>query len=216
MYWLVDEQIPESTIGLRNHEDWMWQHIPTGQDVVIADVGAFVGTFAVWASRRCGKVIAFEPHPKHHALLQRNLILNGCENVVPVEAAVGEVEAKVSMGDPDLAAHVLAKYGAGFGMQLSYEPGDIQQSTLDELLADEPRVDCIKIDVEGAEVRVLQGALATLRKHRPRLLIEVHSHYPNCEHNGNQISALLEPLGYAIQRICQNKPDYYYLRCECR
>jgi FkbM family methyltransferase len=216
MYWLVDDQIPESGIGLRNHEDWMWQHIPTGRDVVIVDVGAFVGTFTVWASRRCGKVIAFEPHPKHHALLRRNLILNGCENVVPIETAVGDIAAKVSMGDPDLAAHVLAKYGAGFGMQLSYEPGDIQQSTLDELLTDEPHVDCIKIDVEGAEVRVLQGALTTLRKHRPRLLIEVHSHYPNCEHNGNQISALLEPLGYSLQRICQNQPDYYYLRCECR
>jgi predicted RNA methylase len=49
--------------ALRNHEDWIWQHIPTGQGVVVVDVGAFVGTFSVWASRRGGKVIACEPHP---------------------------------------------------------------------------------------------------------------------------------------------------------
>jgi FkbM family methyltransferase len=216
MYWIVDEHVHESALGLRDHEDWIWKHIPTGEDVVIADVGAFIGTFAVWASRRCGKILAFEPHPQHHALLKRNLELNGRDNVVPIATAVGDVAAKVSMGDPDLAAHVLAKYGSGQMAQVIYEPGEIQQSPLDDLLEQEERVDCIKIDVEGAEVRVLQGALATLRKHRPRLLIEVHSHYPNCEHNGNQIAALIEPLGYSSQRICENTRDYYYLRSECR
>jgi len=203
MYWIVEEGFTESALGLRDHEDWMWQHIPIGRDVVFVDVGAFIGTYTVWASRRCGKVIAFEPHSTHHALLRRNLVLNGCTNAETVETAVGDETTKVSMSAPDPASYVQVG-----------RLGDIPQATLDDLLAGMPRVDCIKIDVEGAEVRVVQGALGVLQKHHPRLLIEVHSHYQNCEHNGSQIADLIEPLGYTLRRIFQNRSDYYYLRCE--
>lgn len=58
------------------------------------------------------------------------------------------------------------------------------------------RLDWVKIDVEGAEVEVLRGGAATLRRFRPRILVEAHL-FKNADME-NRIAAVLEPLGYTV------------------
>jgi FkbM family methyltransferase len=140
---------------------------------VFVDVGASVGYFTILAGRAAGpegKVIACEPGPQNHTALLLNTMVNGLDNVRVVPCAVSDSASVV----------LYHRLGGGNGSITSYD-GDpasigsrdlIRTRTLDDILGGEPRVDVVKIDVEGAEGRVMAGASETLRRHRPTLLFE--------------------------------------------
>jgi FkbM family methyltransferase len=142
------------------------------------DVGANVGFFTVIGARLAGpagKVVCFEPVPDNFRQIRHNAMLNNFTNIEVVETALGSADAELpfwTSAEPTwgkLAATATAP---------DKLIGEIKVAVkrLDSILGDadlrSPQV--IKIDVEGAEVDVLSGALETLQAYRPRLLIELH------------------------------------------
>src|SRR6266404_4023440 len=148
--------------------------------MIFVDVGANDGYYTLFAARRVGpsgRVVAAEPSSRERAHLQRNLGRNGLDNVTVVPAAIG---ADTGLADLHLAHGVHAGHNTLGG----FAHDDVERASL-ERVPIEPldsviarlglaRVDFVKIDVEGAEARVIAGACNLLTSMRPLMLIEVN------------------------------------------
>ena len=155
---------------------------------VVFDIGANVGFYTLLAARLvgpAGKVVAFEPLPRNLAMLERHLAYNSLANVEIVRAAVAERSG---------SAHFAGGGGPSTGY-LAAQGTPIDLVCLDDLVADEsirpPNV--VKIDVEGAESRVLEGGRRTFTTHRPKVILAAHGweQWTLCVR-------LLESFGYAV------------------
>lgn len=158
-------------------ESWltafMARRIATGMHVV--DVGANHGYYTLLFAHLTGptgRVAAVEPHPVTAALLRRSLYANGFQpwtTVFEAAATSGDGE-NLHLSVPDHEpknAHLVSEARAdGFAVR-----GD----RLSTLLADWPRVDFIKIDVEGAEEACLAGAWPILERDRPMMVLEFNA-----------------------------------------
>ena len=134
--------------------------------MVVVDIGAHVGYFTLIAARQvgpAGKVYAFEPDPDNYSTLLKNIEANAYDNVVADRKAISD-----NVGTSQL--HLVA---TGSGRHSMYHHGlpergsiEIETTTLDSTFddLDWPNVDLIKIDVEGAEVSVLDGMTRLLEK----------------------------------------------------
>lgn len=141
--------------------------------MTFVDVGASFGYYTVLAGRlvgSTGRVVACEPGPQNVSLLLLNIEAHQLANV-----AVHPVAASDRAG-------ALLYHGSGGNGHISSFSGDpselangelVPARPLDELLRAESRVDVIKIDVEGAEGRVLAGAQRTMRRDHPALFLEL-------------------------------------------
>ena len=159
-----------------------------------ANVGFFTSRFAAWTGRD-GRVLAIEPERRNFERLQAKIRTQRLESVVEsVHAAAieraGEVVLAVDPYHP--AGHALAAEGTGGGVRT-------RAVTLDDLVqAGAPRrVSLIKIDVQGAELRVLQGAVRTIGSFRPALLIELDDAALRAQGASvDAVVAFLEARGY--------------------
>lgn len=140
------------------------------------DAGANEGIYTVFAARRLGAegtVWAFEPSRREVSRLQRNLDLNQLNaRIFSLALADHNGQAELNMaGYGHEGQNTLGKF-----VHEIEEGGKevIQVARLDEIVNQNPlpRLDVIKIDVEGAELRLLQGAALTLRRYRPLVLFE--------------------------------------------
>lgn len=151
------------------------QVVQPGQTVV--DIGAHVGYYSLLAARRVGpqgRVYAFEPEPKNHVLLLKNIALNGYANIVPVPLAVSDRTgvSDLFLGGMDTGFHSL------FELHLPHpsDPGKVavNTTTLDaffEARGWPSSVDVIKMDIEGAELHALEGMREFLSRMRQCALI---------------------------------------------
>ena len=173
---------------------WLGHYEPEVQELLtrlvrpgglVYDVGGHLGFFSICAARLGASVVAFEPSPGNASRLRRNVELNRLPIDI-VEAAVwdGEQGAALVAGASDSEWHVTA--GSG-----------VPTVTLDGFSAgrgDRPAL--LKVDAEGAEVRVLAGATRLIAEARPAIVCELHS-----EEARAAVEALLpgyrfEPVGH--------------------
>ena len=122
---------------------------------IIFDVGANFGAFAIPMANLApaSRIFAFEPHPLTAAALRENLIFNNVENVIVVEAAVADFDGKLNFSDSsDPATNKIA-----VGEEESVE---VAARTIGSVCEEYGinQIDFLKIDVEGAELSVLNGA----------------------------------------------------------
>jgi FkbM family methyltransferase len=142
-----------------------------GPNDIVVEVGANIGSHTVAISsliRPHGKVLAFEPQRIVFQTLCANLALNSILNVECFQKAVGSVAGHVLIPEFDYGRP--GNYG---GVALGeFETGNkVPQISLDGFL-DVPRLKLLKIDVEGMERQVIEGAKATIAQHRPTLYVE--------------------------------------------
>jgi FkbM family methyltransferase len=154
-------------------------------DDVVWDIGAHVGLYTIAAARRARHVVAFEPLPQNIAMLRRHVALNRLTNVTMVEAAVGSHDgtSRLVLGSSPSEARVASN-------------GSITVAawSLDTWLANTgaPPPDVVKIDVEGAELDVLQGGTRSLAE-RPAIVLAIHD--PDI---AAQCMAWLQARGYTV------------------
>lgn len=156
------------------------------------DVGAHIGFFTLIASVMVGpngRVLAFEPEPHNFDALRRNVALNQAQNVMLIKAVAGDVEGQVTFYEnlDNDGGHALWPPGLhpfNTRTRLSPKPSTAPQVTVDAALrrAGVKCVAAMKIDTEGAEVRVARGARECLGQPELRLVI--------CEHNRFGLFAL--------------------------
>jgi FkbM family methyltransferase len=169
------------------------------------DVGANVGLIAllVATASPTTMVYAFEPVPHTFARLQRNVILNASPtNLLPSQLALSH-----STGVAQI--HVPSAFAEDASLLSQYRPGaqaiTVQTAALDSIVDQLhiDRVDLLKIDTEGTDHWVLQGALATLVRDRPFVICEVLSNVTSEPH----IGPLLFDIGYKAFHLKKSGPE---------
>jgi len=137
--------------------------------MTIVDVGANIGAHTVFFARKTGpngRVFAFEPQPALYHLLCANLALNLHYNVTAINGGLGSTTTRLTLPKVDYARGGNfggVSLGVGSGENVPVEPLDTYRLSACHV---------IKIDVEGMEREVLEGAQATLTEHRPLLYVE--------------------------------------------
>lgn len=133
---------------------------------VAVDVGAHVGFWSMHLAERFSRVHCFEPHAEHRACWEKNVRPSAPAMAFLYPCALGAASGKVALEVPP---------GSSGGTHVS-GAGEITMRTLDSFnLRD---VDFLKIDVEGLELQVLQGAIDTLKRCRPTVIVEQKAHTP--------------------------------------
>ncbi|MGI9326649.1 MAG: FkbM family methyltransferase [Pseudomonadales bacterium] len=147
---------------------------------VVVDAGANLGIYTAVTARlvgATGRICAFEPGERAHALLRENLALNGLNQVETFTMALSDRQ-----GETRLYSHPWGPVGfsLGDGHKASEGFAIVPTTTLD-LFAQEhglDRLDLLKIDVEGAEELVLAGGRELIARTRPVVLFEVSASLP--------------------------------------
>lgn len=163
--------MPDFQREMFNEEDQdrdAWWNINEG-DLVI-DVGAGTGSWALPAAISGGNVIAFECDQFRVNALKANVACNPGMQMTIDSRGLYSRECELGM-DMNSSSVVL---------QLGYQPQQrVKMTTLDafyKAYSNLDRCDIIKIDAEGAELHILAGARETIKKYKPRLIIECHVH----------------------------------------
>ena len=146
----------------------VWRQLCTPGSVIL-DVGSNLGVFAFVAAEAVGskgRVLAFEADPLNCELLRLAREHNGYDQVEVIEAAVTDLVGTVRFavredhrGDSHIA-----------GADSPFTTVEVAATTLDAALGEDPRVDVIKFDIQGAEARAIQG-MDRLMAASPRLKV---------------------------------------------
>jgi FkbM family methyltransferase len=140
------------------------------------DIGAHIGLFSVVMARLvgpAGRVYSFEPAPATRRVLQDTVRMNGCSQVIEVRGeAVSRASGNAIFYD---TGTVGSNANSLVQTQRSKQGMEVETISLDDFVSQRCLpVDCLKIDVEGAELDLLMGACHTFTSHRPAAALSVH------------------------------------------
>lgn len=188
-------------VALRLRQEWIARQIAKGgghleNEVLLLshlvkpgdvcwDIGANAGMYTVPLSKLARRVFAFEPVPHNFSTLRQVVKRAGLSNVELHRLAISD-----AVGGARFSVPVEQGFYGGYYMAAFHEQGEleVEVETIDHLIAHgvaEP--DFIKCDVEGAEVKVIEGARALIKRRPPVWLLETFD-----EH----VLSLMESLGY--------------------
>lgn len=196
----------ESNVFWERYEDdtlraWLAHVHASG---TVFDVGANIGVFSLVAARRGARVFAFEPNPATFGRLRANLRANEFGRLVVADPrALSDSDGVATLYDDVNASRSLRNSGvaslsplnaAGVGRK-------VELTTIDRVVEREDltRLDCIKMDIQGAELSALRGASTTLRTLRPVVIMEYDA---TCANNmgwsRNDLDEFLNTVGYRV------------------
>lgn len=176
---------------------FMIEHCVKG-DIVHA--GTYFGDFLPAISSAVSdkaKVWAFEPNKENFKCAERTLELNGIENVTLKNAGLGERPEKLTIVTIDDLGRKLGGQSRldVYDRDKSYSGKEVVDIvTIDKSLPEDREVSIIQLDVEGHELKALKGAMKTIRRCRPILILEI---WPKADIVGNDwFSENILSLGY--------------------
>lgn len=166
--------IYEEVFGERHPHHYEFEGCRVREGDVVVDAGACEGFFTRFALDRGARVIAVEPWSVQAEALRKTFAAEIAEDRVRVaQLALSDREGTLELRiDPE------NPWGAGLGWAYKATLSEeVRLTTLDRLAAETwGRCDFLKADIEGAEVGMIDGSLATLRRDRPRVSIAVYHH----------------------------------------
>jgi len=167
------------------------------------DVGGHIGTTSLPYSRLFKHVIAFEPNPVSHAFFAENIKGNSIENITLFNKGAFNKSTTC----------MVRKHGQNSGCyyieECSKNEKSIDTAKLDDIEYHSP-VDFIKIDTEGSELFVLEGAAETIAKDKPLIQVETNQCSTNFfGYNKERIFDFMAQNDYKIFDNDGNNPLFY-------
>lgn len=168
---------------------------------VVYDLGANIGVVSIWLAQKVGprgRVVSFEPDPKNFHCLTRNISTAGLVNVEAIPAALSNVagtalffsEGSIGSGFASLRSDSLLPTTAG-------DKVEVPTITLADAFVKYGIPKWLKIDIEGAELELLEAGLSVLGETMPHMAIET-DHLRGNDTTAARVKALLVSVGYSV------------------
>lgn len=171
---------------------------------IVVDVGTYYGRYTLLASKYVGDgglVVGIEADFDNYCIVKKNVEMAKAKNVLLIWSAASNQEGTIKLykterpGTPSIVWDARTRHVT------------VQCKTIDSLLQESnvAKVDWLKIDVEGAELMVLEGCKKTIAENeRLKLLIEIHT-------PSNEVHRFLKELGYQITYLEQKEQIPYHI-----
>jgi FkbM family methyltransferase len=178
---------------------------------IFVDVGSSIGPYTEKAvhTLRNARIFAIEPHPEAYEALRGKMqaLSDVCaargNSITTLHAAVADVEGTTAFycSNLNVLQSALTPIGGPDQQPTSVTKTLVEAVTLDGLFPDTPP-DFVKVDVEGAEWRVLKGSETLLRRGHTKFLVEVHPWGdPELGKKPSDVIKLMTKKGYALRRV---------------
>jgi FkbM family methyltransferase len=194
LQWAV-RSVENGALDMERHEEDLWPALegllPEGG--VLIDIGANMGLWTVRLGGRASRVIAVEANPAAAAVLRQNITLNGLDGTAEVlQAAAWDSDEPLSFLNPAGPNEPMA----GLMRVVPAGGGEVRGRRLDDALPALDRIDLVKVDTEGADIRALAGMTATIAAHKPVLFVESHHQYPYGYYELEDLTGFIASIGY--------------------
>ena len=138
------------------------------EDDIVIDIGAYIGTHALPMAMLCNKVYAFECNEIIFNCLRENIVLNDLEHKIkPHDICLSNKEDQLKFYERENGTSRVSSRNIIGNCRI------VKTNTLDNIIGLDTPIKLIKIDCEGHEFKVLEGAKGIIEKHSPYILIEV-------------------------------------------
>ena len=175
--------------------DWWKKIIKPG--MVGCDIGVNKGYYSLFFAKLVGyrgRVLSFEPDAENCVWIRKTLSANFYKNIKLYQIALYNKTGESNFFKGHFSGHHSLIIDFGLGMS------KVKTRKLDDVLKEENinKIDFMKIDVEGAEVEVLEGAQSLLKQQKPKLMIDIHNI------DKKKFFNLLKNHGYKIYQCSHN------------
>lgn len=176
----------------------------------VVDVGANVGCHTLIMASLVGsqgKVIAVEPHPEIYKRLVKNIRLNRFENVDTFRCALSDFQGISKLYSFEEFEEAFNEGRSSLLKPLKKKPKKyykVEVTTLDDIIMESNynRLDLIKIDTEGHDIRVLRGGVNSIEKYRPHIIFEYDAHlWSHAGSNYHQVEKFFKDKDYDLHII---------------
>lgn len=143
---------------------------------IVLDIGAHIGIYAVYAESQGAKVYAYEPEPENFAVLQKNIKLNNCSNIIAFCEAAGGKPGKRLLYSFPTDSTAASFFENSDPIHKPIKSAAVEAKTLAQMLEQNglDRVDLLKVDCEGAEYEFLFETPPSVFQKIRNLSIEYH------------------------------------------
>jgi len=190
--------------GFHELREFIFLHQFLKPDMVALDVGANLGEYTLFMAKRLtqGRVLSFEPMAFARLQLQENVSLNNFKQVDVFEYGLSNKGQKLQLhevddGNEGLGTLFLGNKKSKGAIEITLEPLDEKWDSFHL-----PRLDFIKIDVEGSELFVLQGAIKAIAKFKPLILVEVsEENFKAAGYRAADVEVFFKGIHYQAKRV---------------
>lgn len=179
------------------------------KDSIVVEGGSHIGSHSIKIAKLAKHLICFEPLKQSNELLRKNLKNNNCDNVTVFNTALGNKLSKSmfawipfgNVGASGLDDNPMGIPNNQKDLNPETDLYEVDVNTVDSLKLD--RLDFLKLDVEGYETKAVEGAMDTIIRHRPIVLLESwvdHQGGSDIDHTKKEFKSLLD-LGYKIKPL---------------
>jgi FkbM family methyltransferase len=176
----------------------------------VVDAGANIGMITTLAARlvgSTGRVVACEPNPDCCRRIEEVVRTNRLAGVEVHQCALGDERGETELSVPEIHS------GGGFLIPVEESANNdghrvqVRVATGDEVLGEElPKVDAVKIDVEGYETHVVRGLHGTLSAWKPLVIAEImEGHLRRAGSSGEELFGLMNTHGYSALAVGTDK-----------
>lgn len=202
-------------IGLEIKQNKIWEpHLHNifekyiTKESIVLEGGCHIGTHSVKLSMLSKKLYCFEPLRESNRLLKKNILRNNCTNTTIFEEALSDIEGVTNfawmpfynLGASGLDNNPMGVPSGSISLD-NNEKYPVKTTTIDLMDLDE--LHFIKLDVEGYEPKVINGAVNTIQRFRPIIILECwSSHFgeTNMNHTQEQFKILLD-FNYSLEQV---------------
>ena len=184
-------------------------------DSIVIECGCHIGTHSIPLASLCKTFYGFEPMPDTYDVLNKNIKLNNINNAIIYKKGVADKEGMtqyswICENNPGCSGLNNNPMGKPDWIASTNKNIDVELTTIDLLQLD--KLDFIKIDVEGYETLVIDGAFNTIKKCMPVIIMEVWANH-NSKIDINYTKSIFKnilDLGYDISHVYG--PDFLFVQ----